>query len=84
MVVRQHHQERPLPSNEEGGRAVAEALARLRQRQTDSADALENLLPYHGKPPWAANQKTVSKSAAKTGLKTRPNPRTDRGRYSFR
>src|SRR6266699_2722426 len=46
VVVRQDHQKRPLPSNEEGGRTVAEPLARLGQRETDSADPLEDVLVH--------------------------------------
>jgi hypothetical protein len=79
VVVRQHHQEGPLLPDEERRRAVAEPLARLRQRQADSADAFENFVSHQGNPPCAANQNTVSSSAAKTTLKTRPNRRTERG-----
>jgi hypothetical protein len=59
VVIRQHHQKRTLPPDEEGRRAVAEPLVRLRQRQADRTDSLENLVVYHGKPPCAANQNAL-------------------------
>jgi len=42
VVVREHHQEGFLLSYEEGGRPVAEALARLRQRETEGAEPLQD------------------------------------------
>ena len=38
VVVRQHHQEGALAADEERGRAVAEALAGLGQREAKGAD----------------------------------------------
>src|SRR5215213_920574 len=40
MVV-EHHRETALPLEEEARRAVAQALARLRERQADRADPLQ-------------------------------------------
>jgi hypothetical protein len=44
VVVREHHQEGPFAPDEEGGRPVAEPLARLGQAEADRADPLQNLL----------------------------------------
>jgi hypothetical protein len=38
VVVREHHDERALAAHEEGRRAVARSLARLRQREADAPD----------------------------------------------
>ena len=42
VMVREHHQEGSLATNEKGGRAVAQALAGLGKRKADLADALKD------------------------------------------
>jgi hypothetical protein len=46
VVVRQDHQKRPLATDEEGGCAVAEALARLGQTEADLADPPQRALAF--------------------------------------
>src|SRR5262245_30787141 len=79
VMVREHHQESPLSLDEEGRRAVAETLARLRQPQADCTDTVEDLRPHHGNPPWNENQKTARSNAPKRRLNTTPSRRTERG-----
>jgi len=47
VVVVEHHQEAPLPAHEEGRRAVTQAFAGLRQRETDRPDARKGVAFSH-------------------------------------